>query len=83
MIEKIYEALKSFEDENGILHWYNNEGVYISDAIDQVFTDEDYNNKEYSIDSEVVFSSPAIDAGYVSIAWVDWGKLYHETYIVG
>jgi hypothetical protein len=83
MREKIYAALESFEDENGILYWYNNEGVHISDAIDQVFEDEDYDSEEYSIDSEVVFSSPAVDAGYISVAWIDWGKLHHETYIIG
>lgn len=83
MREKINEALESFEDKNGILNWYNDDGVYISDVIDQVFVDEDYDSEEYSIDSEVVFSSPAVDAGYVSVAWIDWGKLHHETYIIG
>lgn len=80
MYEKLYEALASFEREDGSLMKINNDGVYMANAIEDVFTEADFEAKDYDITSCVVFSSPAADFGYVSVAWVENGRLHHQTY---
>lgn len=80
MREKLYEALVSFERDDGSLRQFNDDGVYIANAIEDVFTEADFETKDYDITSCVVFSSPAADFGYVSVAWIENGRLYHQTY---
>ncbi len=80
MNEKLYEALASFEREDGSLRQFNDEGVHIADAIEDVFTMADFDAKDYDVESAIVFSSPAADFGYVSVAWVENGRLKHHTY---
>lgn len=81
MNKKIYAALESFEREDGSLMPYNDEGIDIATAIENVFKDAKFNSHDYNIESELVFSSPSCDFGYVSIAWIESGRLYHDTYI--
>jgi hypothetical protein len=80
MNEKLYEALASFEREDGSLKQINDNGVHIANAIEDVFTEADFEAKDYDITSCVVFSSPAADFGYVSVAWIENGRLHHHTY---
>lgn len=80
MDEKVYEALASFEREDGSLKQFNDNGVYIASAIEDVFIDADFKAKDYDITSCVVFSSPAADFGYVSVAWIENGRLHHRAY---
>jgi hypothetical protein len=80
MREKLYEALASFEREDGSLRQFNDEGVHIANAIEDVFTEADFEAKDYDVTSCVVFSSPAADFGYVSVAWIEGGRLKHATY---
>ena len=67
------------ENEETIL-LYNNEGEYIGDALEQLFKEEGYEPEEFSIEIATVFSSPSVDTGYISIAFLDWGKLHHTVY---
>lgn len=80
MNEKLYEALASFERDNGSLQQINDDGVYMTDAIQKVFEDAGFDTGSYDIESSVVFSCPSADFGYVSIAWIENGKLYHQNY---
>jgi hypothetical protein len=80
MRENLYEALASFEREDDSLRQFNDDGVHMANAIEDVFTEADFEAKDYDITSCVVFSSPAADFGYVSVAWIENGRLYHQTY---
>lgn len=80
MNEKLYEALANFEREDGSLQQINDDGIYITDVIEQVFAEAGFESSAYSVESSIVFSSPAADFGYVSVAWIEDGKLHHQTY---
>lgn len=80
MNEKLYEALASFEREDGSLMQINDDGIYMSEAIEQVFAEAGFEFGAYSIASSTVFSCPSDDFGYVSVAWIENGKLHHQTY---
>lgn len=80
MNEKLYEALANFEREDGSLQQFNDDGINIASAIEDVFIEADFEAKDYDVTSCVVFSSPATDFGYVSVAWVENGRLYHQAY---
>ena len=80
MNEKLYEALESFEREDGSLQQINDDGEYMTDAIEKVFEEAGFDSGDYDVTSNVVFSCPSADFGYVSVAWVEDGKLHHQTY---
>lgn len=80
MNEKLYEALANFEREDGSLQQINDDGIYMTDIIEQAFTEAGFESGAYSIESSVVFSCPSADFGYVSVAWIEDGKLHHQTY---
>lgn len=80
MNEKLYEALASFEREDNSLQQINDDGIYMTDAIEQAFVEAGFESSAYSIESSVVFSCPSADFGYVSVAWIENGKLHHQTY---
>ena len=82
MYQKIDEVIGRFvdpEDEEIIL-LYNEDGEYVGDALEQLFKDEGFEPHDFSIEIETVFSSPSIDVGYISIAFIDWGRLHHTVY---
>ena len=80
MNEKLYEALASFEREDNSLQQINDDGIYMTDAIEQALVEAGFESSVYSVESSIVFSSPAADFGYVSVAWIEDGKLHHQTY---
>ena len=80
MNEKLYEALENFEREDGSLQQINDDGIYMTDAIEQAFVEAGFESSTYNIESSVVFSCPSADFGYVSVAWIENGKLHHQTY---
>jgi hypothetical protein len=68
-------------DESG-LRPYDDNGVYIATAIEELFEAEGFEKGDYSVESDVVFSSPAVDVAYVSVAFIVFGKLYHTVYVI-
>lgn len=80
MNEKLYEALANFEREDGSLQQINDDGIYMTDIIEQAFAEAGFESGAYSIEFSVVFSCPSADFGYVSVAWIEDGKLHHQTY---
>lgn len=80
MNEKLYEALANFEREDGSLQQINDDGIYMTDIIEQAFAEAGFESGAYGIESNVVFSCPSADFGYVSVAWIEDGKLHHQTY---
>ena len=43
---------------------------------------EGFEKTEYSVEHDVVFSSPAVDVAYVSVAFIDWSKLHHTVFVI-
>ena len=80
MNEKLYKTLVNFEREDGSYQQINDDGIYMTDAIEQVFAEAGFESNAYNIESSIVFSCPSADFGYVSIAWIEDGKLHHQTY---
>jgi hypothetical protein len=74
------EVLMSFERENGTLRQIDDNGNHLAGVIEDVFVEANYDVRDYDINSNVVFSSPAADFGYVSVTWIENGKLRHRTY---
>ena len=83
MFNKIDAMLEErfFSEESG-LRPYDDNGINIATAIEELFEAEGFGKTDYSVDHDVVFSSPALDVAYVSVAFIDQGKLYHTVYVI-
>lgn len=79
-IDDLIASKFSVEEDDEAILLYSEDGEYIGDALEQLFKDEGYESHEFSIEIETVFSSPADDYGYISIAFIDWGRLHHTVY---
>lgn len=78
--EKLYEALASFERDDQSLSQFNDEGQRMSEVIENVFDEAGFEPGTYDVESNIVFSCPSADFGYVSVAWIENGKLHHQNY---
>lgn len=76
-IDDMIEERFSYEDA---ICPYDDNGVSLENAIIQLFKDEGFADNEFSVEMNTIYSSTAFDFGYVSVAYMDWGKLYHEVY---
>ena len=83
MFNKIETMLaERFTFDESSLRPYDDNGVYIATAIEELFEAEGFEKDDYSVEFDVVFSSPDVDVAYVSIAFIDCGKLYHTVYVI-
>lgn len=83
MFSKIDAMLEErFSSGESGLRPYDDNGVHIATAIEELFEAEGFEKTDYSVDHDVVFSSPAVDVAYVSVAFIDWGKLHHTVYVI-
>ena len=83
MFQKIEDLLNErFANGDGSYDKYDENDVYIGDAIEKLFKEEGFEEDEFSVECDILFSNPAIDVGYLSIAYVDWGKLQHTVYLI-
>lgn len=83
MFNKIDAMLEErFSSGESGLRPYDDNGVHIATAIEELFEAEGFEKTEYSVEHDVVFSSPAVDVAYVSVAFIDWGKLQHTVYVI-
>lgn len=81
MLEKINNLIKErFMHYGDYITLYDENDVALPDAIIELFEKEEFLEQEYSIITETVFDNPAIEVGYISVAFVDYGRLHHETY---
>lgn len=79
-IDDLIASKFSVEEDDEAILLYSENGEYIGDALEQLFKDEGYEPHEFSIEIENVFSCPSGDYGYISIAFIDWGRLHHTVY---
>ena len=79
-IDDLLEERFSYEDDEYAICPYDDNGISLESAITQLFKDEGFADNEFSVEMSTVYSSTAFDLGYVSVAYMDWGKLYHEVY---
>jgi hypothetical protein len=83
MFNKIDVMLEErFSSEEGYLRPYDDNGVYVATAIEDLFETEKFEKDDYSVESDIVFSSPAVDVAYISVAFIDCGKLHHTVYVI-
>ena len=83
MFSKIDAMLEErFSSGESGLRPYDDNGVHIATAIEELFETEGFEKTEYSVEHDVVFSSTAVDVAYVSVAFIDWGKLHHTVYVI-
>ena len=83
MFQKIEDLINErFANGDGSYDKYDENDVYIGDAIEKLFKEEGFEEDEFSVECDILFSNPAIDVGYLSIAYVDWGKLQHTVYLI-
>jgi hypothetical protein len=81
MNEKLYEIVGTYEREDGSLSEFrDDDDTHIVTAVREAFEEAGFAPCEYSVISSTVFSCPSADFGYVSITWLEDGKLYHQTY---
>ena len=81
MVEKLYEIVGAYEREDGSLSEFrDDDDTRITTAIEEAFEEAGFDSADYNVTSSVVFSCPSADFGYVSVAWVEDGKLYHHNY---
>ena len=59
---------------------YEDRGPDASKAIADLFHVNGFTSENFSVEQSTWSTSPATDEGYVSIAWCENGKLYHEVY---
>lgn len=55
-------------------------GQKASEAIADLFHANGFTSENFSVEQSTWSVSPSADEGYVSIAWCENGKLYHEVY---
>ena len=83
MFNKIDTMLEErFSSEEGGLRSFDDNGVHIATAIEELFEAEGFKKIYYSVEHDVVFSSPAVDVAYVSVAFIEWGRLHHTVYVI-
>ena len=83
MFDKIDAMLEErFSSEEGSLRPYDDNGIHIATAIEGLFEAENFKKTCYSVEHDVVFSSPAVDVAYVSVAFIEWGRLHHAVYVI-
>lgn len=83
MFNKIDVMLEErFSSKEGYLHPYDDNGIYVATAIEELFEVEGFEKGNYSVESDIVFSSPAVDVAYISVAFIDCGKLHHTVYVI-
>ncbi len=80
LIEEMLNARFAFEGD--AYYPCDDNGVDIFEAVAQMFIAEEFPPEDYSIEYETVFTSTGMDIAVLSVAFNDWGKLYHETFTV-
>lgn len=59
---------------------YEECGQQVSEAIADLFHANGYTDENFSVAQQTWDTSPATDEGFVSVAWCENGKLFHEVY---
>ena len=81
LLAEIAQVLnKRYPDDYGRIRVYDDDNVCVTEAIRDVLVTAGLSEDEFVIQRETLFSSPAEDVGYVSIAFIENGKLQHEIY---
>ena len=83
MLKLIEEMLNTrFLFEGDAYYPCDDNGVDIFEAVAQMFIDEEFPVEDFSIEYKTVYTSTGQDIAVLSVAFIDWGRLYHETFTV-
>lgn len=80
MFDKIEKMIEERFVDGDYIAINDENGVHISDAIEEMLK-SDETITEYSVDYDETFDCPGCTIYYVSIAYIENGKLEHTTYI--
>lgn len=81
MFDEIEEMIEARFTRDNCIHKYDDNEVYITDAIAEMLSAEP-SVSEYSIDMDIVFENPGCELSYLSIAYICGGRLEHNVCIV-
>ena len=74
ILEKLEEVENKFCRHNTI--WlYDEEDNQLTDALEEVF--KEFNIDQYSVIADECFENPGVEAGAVSVAWIENKSLNH------
>lgn len=83
MFDKIEKLIEDqYTQEDGRIIKYDTNETYICDAIEKLIQSNSDTIKQYSLDCETVFENPGCEYSYLTIAYIESGKLEHFTYIL-
>lgn len=94
MLDELYELMGKFENDGWgyYSHFPKQEvdedtgeiylvgGQAASEAIADLFHANGFTSENFSVEQSTWSVSPSVDEGYVSVAWCENGKLYHEVF---
>lgn len=94
MLDKLHELMATFENDgwgytsHGVIREIDEEtgevyedcGPEASEAIADLFHANGFTDENFSVEQSTWSTSPATDEGYVSVAWYEDGRLFHEVY---
>lgn len=80
LIEEMLNARYAFERD--AYYPCDDNGIDIFEAVAQMFIDEEFPVEDFSIEYKTVYTSTGQDIAVLSVAFIDWGKLYHQTFTV-
>lgn len=66
--------------DDGTILPYDKADLCIDEAVQDLMRENEV--ADYSIDFDIIFNSPGYDCGYLSIAYIEGGRLVHGTYVV-
>lgn len=73
-----YLPIQKVDEDTG--EAYEDRGPDASEVIADLFHANGFTDENFSVEQSTWSVSPSVDEGYVSIAWYENGKLYHEVY---
>ena len=84
MLNEIEKMLaKRFSDKHGLIYYPTDANdVDILEAVVQMFIDREFPVEDFCVEYKMVYESTGQDIAVLSVAFIDWGKLYHETFTV-
>lgn len=73
-----HAIVREVDEETGEV--YEECGQEVSEVIADLFHANGYTDENFSVAQNTWDTSPATDEGFVSVAWCENGKLFHEVY---
>lgn len=80
MFEKINKMIEERFIDGDYIAIYDKDSIHISEVIEEMLKNDE-TITEYSVDYDETYDCPSCTIYYVSIAYIENGKLEHMTYV--